>query len=99
MARCITVYALNDKDNLNKAAEAINSVKPLLPEGISMNVYGTGAKNAGDVKMPGWIFGDIAQVFEVPDGVSIDDFRKTEAYRVQKQLTEGFFSNETTTNY
>jgi hypothetical protein len=49
--------------------------------------------------MPGWIFGDIAQVFEFPDGINIDDFRKTEAYRVQKQLTEGLFSNETTINY
>jgi hypothetical protein len=99
MARCVTIYALNDKENLNKAAEAFNRVKALLPAGMVMTVYGTGAKNAGEVKMPGWIFGDIAQIFEFDDGIGIDDFHRTEAYRLQKQLTEGFFSIETTTNY
>jgi hypothetical protein len=99
MSRVITVYALIDKDNLNKAYEALNSVQSLLPVGIAMKVYGTGNKDAGDVKMPGWIFGDIAQIFEVSDGARFEDFRTSEAYKTQKQLTKGLFSNETTINY
>ena len=99
MSRCLIVYALNDKDDLDKAYEALNSVQPLLPKGITMRVFGTGHKDAGDVKMPSWVFGDIAQVFELTDGAGLDDFRSSEAYIRQKELTKGFFSNETTVGY
>jgi hypothetical protein len=64
-----------------------------------MKVFGTGHKDAGDVKMPSWVFGDIAQVFELTDGAVLDDFRASEAYGEQKKLTKGFFSNETTVCY
>jgi hypothetical protein len=99
MSRCLIVYALNDKDNLNTAYEALNSVQSLLPKDISMRVFGTGHKDAGDVKMPSWVFGDIAQVFELSGSATLDDFHKSEAYAKQKQLTKGFFSNETTVSY
>jgi hypothetical protein len=104
MMRYITVYALNNSDDALKAAQALASVKPLLPAGgVTMNVYAPGSVDEKEVQIPSWIFGELVMVLNFDDpGENVyayEDFCKSEAWAELKRRTKGLFSNETLTQY
>jgi hypothetical protein len=103
MIRCVTVYALNNRDDAWKAVQALMSIKPLLPAGVSMRVYTTGSTEEKEVQIPSWVFGELAQVLDFDDqsehAFTYEDFQESEAWKELKRRTKGFFSNEVTTRY
>lgn len=102
--RYVTVYALNDRDDALKATEALASVKPLLPAGVTANVFATGsAEEKESRRTRSWAFGQLSLVLDFEDqgenAFTYDDFRKSEACAELKRRTKGLFSSETSTNY
>jgi hypothetical protein len=100
MTRYVTIYALdNDKTDIFKVMETLNGLKPLLPLGMTMRMFGTEAPEMKALEMPPWVFGEVAQFIDLEDGITIDDFRRSKAYETQKSLTRGLITNETTVSY
>jgi hypothetical protein len=108
MMRYITVYALNNTDDALKAAQALASIKPLLPAvGVTMHVYAPGSIDEKEVQIPSWIFGELVMVLNFDDpgenagenAYTYEDFCKGETWAELKRRTKGLFSNETLTQY
>jgi hypothetical protein len=101
--RYIAVYALNNNDDALKAVQALASIKPMLPAGVTMHVYAPGSIDEKEVQIPSWVFGELVMVLNFDDQgentYTYEDFCKSEAWAELKGRTKGLFSNETLTHY
>jgi hypothetical protein len=96
--RCVTVYALNDQDQLNEAMSVLLEFKKLLPEGCDMQVkIKTDPSMADDLL--DYMYGDLTQIVEFPQGDSLPEFQDSEIFKEQQKATRGYFTNVTTTSY
>jgi hypothetical protein len=100
MTRYITVYALNNKEDIYKAAKELESIKPLLPNGMPMRVFGAGSSDETDIGIPSSVFGELVMLVDFDGNMfTYEDFRQSEAWSELKRRTKGLFSNEVTTSY
>jgi hypothetical protein len=98
MTRCVSIYALNDMEYINKAKTLLSEIKKFLPEGVFVEVYAKGDGNIPE-SLPRWVFGDLVQIIEFPAAYQATEFQESKAFKEQQKMTGGLFSNVTTTSY
>jgi hypothetical protein len=99
MTRCITVYALNNIEDMAKAITLLNQTAAFLPEGAVLKVYRVGDADLPESETQSWLFGDLVQVIDFPMAHQATQFQSSDAFKRQSKAAADLFSNIISTSF
>ena len=97
MTRRVTLFVMNNMDDIKKAYDELKS-DAHLPEGAVVHVYYWGDENAPEMQV-GMIYGDLVQTIDFAYAWQASQYPESEAFADQKRRTRGLFSSYMALNY